>query len=94
MTTGLDGTPMPSFADSMNEAERWAISYYVLSFSAFNDPLTGEKLKLDPAVRALLNGAAGEAYGSSRLALDPSAPAETAPKALVRFHKGMAGEGR
>ncbi len=38
MTTGLDGTPMPSFADSMNEAERWAISYYVLSFSAFNDP--------------------------------------------------------
>ena len=47
MTTGLDGTPMPSFADSMTEDERWAISYYVLSFSAFNDPLTGEKLKLD-----------------------------------------------
>ena len=47
MTTGLDGTPMPSFADSMKDDERWAISYYVLSFSAFNDPLTGEKLKLD-----------------------------------------------
>jgi len=94
MTTGLDGTPMPSFADSMNEAERWAISYYVLSFSAFNDPLTGEKLKLDPAIRARLNDAGGEAYQSSRLALDPSAPTETAPKGLVRFHKGLVGEGR
>ncbi|HSE96199.1 MAG TPA: cbb3-type cytochrome c oxidase subunit II [Methylomirabilota bacterium] len=94
MTAGLDGTPMPSFADSMSEAERWAISYYVLSFSAFNDPLTGEKLRIDPAVRARLNDAAGEAYGSSLLALDPSAPTDAAPKALVRFHKGLPGEGR
>jgi cytochrome c oxidase cbb3-type subunit I/II len=77
MTTGLDGTPMPSFADSMQDDERWAISYYVLSFSAFNDPLTGEKLKLDPATRAELNGAGG-----------------TQPKAVVRFYKGILGEGR
>jgi cytochrome c oxidase cbb3-type subunit 2 len=94
MTTGLDGTPMPSFADSMSEAERWAISYYVLSFSAFNDPVTGEKLKLDAAIRAQLNDAGGEAYQSSSLALDPSAPTETGPRALVRFHKGLKGEGR
>jgi hypothetical protein len=85
---------MPSFADSMSEAERWAISYYVLSFSAFNDPLTGEKLRLDPAIRARLNDAGGDLYRSSRLALDPSAPAETAPKTLVRFHNGVSGEGR
>jgi cytochrome c oxidase cbb3-type subunit 2 len=94
MTAGLDGTPMPSFADSMNEAERWAISYHVLSFSAFNDPLTGEKLRIDPALRARLSGAAGEAYRSSRLALDPSAPDAPGPRALVRFHRGLAGEGR
>ena len=31
MTLGLDGSPMPSFADSMSEEERWAISYYVLA---------------------------------------------------------------
>jgi cytochrome c oxidase cbb3-type subunit 2 len=37
MTTGLDGTPMPSFIDSMKDDERWAISYYVLSFSAWAD---------------------------------------------------------
>ena len=94
MTTGLDGTPMPSFADSMKDDERWAISYYVLSFSAFNDPLTGEKLKLDAATRARLN--VPDAHASARLALDPLAPPALAgaPKPLVRFHKGILGEGR
>jgi cytochrome c oxidase cbb3-type subunit 2 len=94
MTTGLDGTPMPSFADAMKDDERWAISYYVLSFSAFNDPLTGQRLKLDAATRARLN--APEAHGTSRLALDPAAPPALAgaPKPLVRFHKGILGEGR
>ena len=64
--------------------------------SAANDTavLTGEKLKLDAAIRARLNDVGPEAYGSSRLALDPSAPSETGPKALVRFHKGLSGEGR
>jgi cytochrome c oxidase cbb3-type subunit I/II len=94
MATGLDGTPMPSFVDSMSEAERWAISYYVLSFSAFNDPLTGQKLKVDAAIRARLDDPDGEAYASSRLALDPGAPGDGSPKALVRFYKGLMGEGR
>jgi cytochrome c oxidase cbb3-type subunit 2 len=44
LTLGLDGTPMPSFSDAMTDAERWAIAYYVLSLSAWADPLTGEKL--------------------------------------------------
>jgi mono/diheme cytochrome c family protein len=30
-TTGLDGTPMPSYADNLNEAERWQLVWYVLS---------------------------------------------------------------
>jgi cytochrome c oxidase cbb3-type subunit 2 len=94
MTTGLDGAPMPSFADSMTEEERWAISYYVLSFSAFNDPLTGGKLRLDAATRARLNDPAGAAGASSRLALDPDRPAGGSEKALVRFHRGLLGEGR
>lgn len=94
MTTGLDGTPMPSFADSMKEDERWAISYYVLSFSAFNDPLTGTKLKLDPAAKTRLNDPDPQPHGTARLALDPTAPATDGPKALVRFYKGILGEGR
>ena len=96
MTTGLDGTPMPSFADSMKEDERWAISYYVLSFSAFNDPLTGEKLKLDAATRSRLDKAEAPAFGSSRAALDPdrAVAADDKPKELVRFFRGLKGEGR
>jgi cytochrome c oxidase cbb3-type subunit I/II len=92
MTTGLDGTPMPSFADSMKDDERWAISYYVLSFSAFNDPLTGDKLRLDPATRDKLNAADEQPYSAPRLALDPTAADR--PKTLVRFYKGLFGEGR
>jgi cytochrome c oxidase cbb3-type subunit I/II len=96
MTTGLDGTPMPSFADAMNDDERWAISFYVLSFSAFNDPLTGEMLKLDPAVKTRLNAPDADAYGSPRLALDPAAAPAGAgtAKPLVRFYHGILGEGR
>jgi cytochrome c oxidase cbb3-type subunit 2 len=58
MTNGLDGTPMPSFADTMTDDERWAISYFVLSLSAWADPLTGEKLALPRAARDALNSAA------------------------------------
>lgn len=96
MTTGLDGAPMPSFVDSMKDDERWAISYYVLSFSAFNDPLTGKKLALDPATRARLNDPDERVFRHPRLALDATAPPAVAgkPKELVRFYKGLMGEGR
>jgi cytochrome c oxidase cbb3-type subunit I/II len=70
MTLGLDGTPMPSFADSMNDAERWAISYFVLSFSAWADPLTGQKLQLSLRTKASLNSPDVRA-DHPRLALDP-----------------------
>ena len=30
-TTGLDGTPMPSFADHLNEGQRWQLVWYVMS---------------------------------------------------------------
>lgn len=77
MSLGLDGTPMPSFADSMSEPERWAISYYVLSLSAWIDPLTGDRLEVPPATRALLNGREIEA-DHPRLAVDPAGPTRTA----------------
>ena len=70
MTTGLDGTPMPSFADTMADAERWAISYYVLSLSAWVDPLTGRPLPLTPETKAALNAAPA---GHPRDALEPDA---------------------
>ena len=73
LTTGLDGTPMPSFADSMTDEERWAIAYHVLAFSAWADPLTGERLRLAPAARAALNSRE-VAADRPRSAFDPARP--------------------
>jgi cytochrome c oxidase cbb3-type subunit 2 len=77
MSLGLDGTPMPSFADSMNDDERWAISYYVLSLSAWKDPLTGAPLNIPPGARAALNSRE-VAADHPRLALDPAQPQKVA----------------
>lgn len=70
ISTGLSGTPMPSYEDSLSEEERWAVSYYMLSFSAFTDPLTRQPLKLAAEDRAALNNPQLKA-DSSRLAYQP-----------------------
>ena len=38
MTTGLNGTPMPSFADSLMPEQRWAITDFIASLSGSVDP--------------------------------------------------------
>ena len=38
MTTGLNGTPMPSFADSLTTEQRWAITDFIVSLSGSNGP--------------------------------------------------------
>lgn len=38
LSTGLDGTPMPSYADSLNEEERWALAHYVKSLQTVEEP--------------------------------------------------------
>ena len=67
LTLGLDGTPMPSFGDALTDEERWAIAYYVLSLSAWTDPLTGRVLGLTPAARKHLDapGGAGASPGQA-----------------------------
>jgi len=55
MSTGLSGTPMPSYRDSLSEQDRWALAYYVLSLSSFKDPLTGELLNISDADRKALD---------------------------------------
>lgn len=55
IATGLSGTPMPSYADSFDDAQRWALSYYVLSLSAFTDPLSRKPLAITDKNRAALN---------------------------------------
>jgi cbb3-type cytochrome c oxidase subunit III len=38
MTTGFNGTPMPSFVDSLSTEQRWAITDYIVSLSGSNGP--------------------------------------------------------
>ncbi len=38
MTTGFNGTPMPSFADSLSVEQRWAITDYIASLSGSSGP--------------------------------------------------------
>ena len=52
ISIGLTGTPMPSFQASFTEADRWALAYFILSLSAYTDPLTGAPLPISPADHA------------------------------------------
>jgi mono/diheme cytochrome c family protein len=38
MSTGLNGTPMPSFADSLKPEQRWAITDFIVSLSGSSGP--------------------------------------------------------
>ena len=55
ITTGMSGTPMPSYRDSFPDEDRWALSYYVFSLSSYTNPLTGQPLKIADKDRAALN---------------------------------------
>jgi len=52
MTTGLNGTPMPSFADALKPEQRWAITDFIASLSSEDGPgfanLVIAKYALDP----------------------------------------------
>ena len=43
-STGLDGTPMPSFADYLNPDQRWDLVHYVMSLSEPGSYLTADEL--------------------------------------------------
>lgn len=72
MSTGINGTPMPSYGDVLSENDEWAISYYVLSFSAFRAPVTGTSLHVARADRVALDDprlradSSATAYASAR----------------------------
>jgi cytochrome c oxidase cbb3-type subunit I/II len=89
ISTGLSGTPMPSYRDSLPETDRWALAYYILSLSAFTDPLTGEPLKIFAADRAALDNpkldanTPDEAYAPAGTAKRVTAAPGTADTALA-----------
>lgn len=77
IANGLNGTPMPSFRDSFDDRQLWALSYYVLSLSAYTDPLDGRPLRIAASDRQALNDPNLEA-SESEFAYRPegSGPAE------------------
>ena len=77
ISTGLSGTPMPSYSESFDEDERWAMAYYVMSLSAFTDPLSRKPLEISEAVRDLLNDPAIEAATSEDAFSEERETAET-----------------
>lgn len=77
---GLSGTPMPSFIDSFPETDRWALSYYILSLSAFTDPVTAAPLPISQGDRAALNNPDLHTPGPEqayKLSQPPAAPKTT-----------------
>jgi mono/diheme cytochrome c family protein len=52
MSTGFNGTPMPSFSDALTPEQRWAITDFIVSLSGNNGPgytnLVTAKQSLDP----------------------------------------------
>jgi mono/diheme cytochrome c family protein len=45
-TTGMNGTPMPSFAESLTDQERWQLVDYIDSLDSRNEPGYAELLKV------------------------------------------------
>jgi len=73
ISTGLSGTPMPTYRDAFPDQDRWALSYYVVALSAFTDPLTGQPLEIPPGARAALNDTKTEARSSATAYAPPTA---------------------
>lgn len=51
-TTGMDGSPMPSYADSLSDEERWALAYYVQSLVKKPRALAHKSMIEIPCTRA------------------------------------------
>jgi cytochrome c oxidase cbb3-type subunit I/II len=92
MSTGLSGTPMPSYSDSLPEADRWALAYYVLALSAFKDPLTGAPLQISEEDRQALNDPATEARTSKTAYVPVADRAYAAKGGADPDHPAYAGE--
>jgi len=57
-STGLDGTPMPSYADSLGEEERWALAHYVKSLQTTEEPSANIVLRASRVSGELPGGSA------------------------------------
>ena len=47
LTTGLDGTPMPSYAETLTDTERWLLAYYVSSLDRGESATGGGRVVIE-----------------------------------------------
>lgn len=73
-TTGMDGTPMPSYQDSFSEADRWALAYYVKFLSSKGIAKGSEAVSDDSAPGRLLSSKILSKFVASPLPRDPVSP--------------------
>ena len=103
-TTGLDGTPMPSFSDFLDEQQRWQLVWYVMSLRSDWDLYAARASLLrergeDVALAALpvaaaqaappaVPSAAGQQEGVSSAATDTSQSADASQVAVASQSAG------
>lgn len=76
-TTGLSGSPMPSYEDSLSDEERWAVTYYNLS-------LAGPKVAKQPSTgKIMAKKVSGQVPGDPEDALWKKAAAFKIPLMLL-----------
>ena len=66
-TTGIDGTPMPSYAEAVSDAERWQLAYYIQSLQ---EPPRWERTLYVARATGALPSTADEAAWSQAPATD------------------------
>ena len=59
MSTGFNGTPMPSFLDALTPEQRWAITDYIVSLSGSNGPWLHQPRRRQARRRADRSGQGG-----------------------------------
>ncbi len=70
-TTGMNGTPMPSFADSLSDEERWQLVDYIYSLDPRDAPGYAELLRVQWTAEELDLARGAELFASAPPALFP-----------------------
>jgi cytochrome c oxidase cbb3-type subunit 2 len=77
ISTGLNGTPMPSYGDVLSEKQRWAVVHYLLSIATRERPrgmmgligeeVQGMRIDMRAAMAGMMGGRGGMMGGQGRM---------------------------
>jgi hypothetical protein len=96
LALGIDGTEMPSFADQLDDRQRWDVAAYIASFTAKPEaakvtrPGTSPTWPARPRPKSPPTKA--RRAGSIPRPACPAAAGQTWPGAIARLHRQHAGQ--